>query len=94
MRTPSDKVLQALTMLESTCPEEYAIITRWFLESSSDQDRTLRNAGTKAMLFRAQGASTILLDYLTIASDTRKYIENKRSSREKKAAVKAVGGPF
>ena len=69
MRKLNDKVLKALCNLEGNA--DFRVIQEWFLESASDQDKTLRSAESAPILYRAQGAVTELLEFCEIASTPR-----------------------
>jgi len=94
MRPPSDKVLQALIRLETTCPREYAIIQEWVSESASDEDITLRHVESDTLLKRAQGAHRILNSLGDSMSEARKMLESVRSKRAKSAANAIAGGSY
>lgn len=93
MKNPDPNVLQALIRLEATLPEEYTTIQNWFLETAHEKDETLRQAENTTLLHRAQGASRVLLGFLAIAAEPRKYAEQIRSAQQKKVAA-LPGGKF
>lgn len=61
MKKPDAKVLQALCLFKTQHPDEYRVLQQWFIDSSSEQDQTMRSAEPPHMLYRAQGGSKEIL---------------------------------
>jgi len=69
VKKPDESVIKALCALKSQSPDAYLVIQQWFMDSSGDQDRALRNAEAPHILYRAQGASKELLECCEIFAD-------------------------
>ena len=69
MKRPDKRVLQALCNLEDSA--DFRIIREWFLESAADQDQVLRSSESEILIYRAQGASKELLDFVEVTANAR-----------------------
>ena len=68
LNKPDEKVLKALCNLENN--PDFKVVQNWFLESSHKADVSCRTA-ENVRLFRAQGASSVLLDFCDHAANSR-----------------------
>jgi len=66
---PDEKILKALSNLEDNA--DFNIVLGWILASSGDIDNILRNAESEKMLYRAQGASRVVMAIAGYADDPR-----------------------
>jgi hypothetical protein len=69
MKRPDKRVLQALCNLEDN--PDFTVIREWFLESAADQDELLRSAESATVVYRAQGASKELLEFVDVTANAR-----------------------
>jgi len=69
MRRVDEKVLKALCNLEGN--PDFRVIQEWFLDSAADQDKIMRQAEGPTMIYRAQGASKVLLEFCELAATPR-----------------------
>ncbi len=67
LQKPDKDIIQALYNLEEN--NNFKIILNWMLSSSGDADNALRNIESEVILHRAQGASSVLLGFVSHASN-------------------------
>jgi len=72
LQRPDKNVIQALFNLKDN--KDFKVIREWMLSSSCDVDNILRTVDAEFTLHRAQGASSVLLAFVSHAGNTNEVL--------------------
>ena len=72
LSNPDEEIIQALVNLEGN--DDFKKVLGWMLESSGNCDNILRNAESKSLLHRAQGAQSVILEFCERAASPREVM--------------------